>query len=75
MKAVVVTDEAVATTGMTLVERPDPNAAGNDIVTEVRAGGCIPGELAWPGTLTDRPGRDWVRSIPGHEVADRKERA
>jgi NADPH:quinone reductase-like Zn-dependent oxidoreductase len=69
MKAVVVTEEAAGTAGMTLSERPDPEATGNDVVVEVHASGFTPGELTWPGTWTDRFGRDRTPSIPGHEVA------
>jgi NADPH:quinone reductase-like Zn-dependent oxidoreductase len=69
MKAIVVTDAAAGTAGMTLVERPEPEAAGNDVVVEVHASGFTPGELSWPGTWTDRLGRDRRPSIPGHEVA------
>src|SRR5690349_16787375 len=69
MKAIVVTDEAAGTAGMALAERPEPKAAGNDVVVEVRASGFTPGELSWPGTWTDRLGRDRTPSIPGHEVA------
>ena len=32
MKAIVVTDQAAGTAGMTLVERPEPQAAINDVV-------------------------------------------
>jgi hypothetical protein len=32
MKAIVVTDQAAGTAGMTLVERPEPPAAINDVV-------------------------------------------
>ncbi|GAA5169602.1 NADP-dependent oxidoreductase [Pseudonocardia eucalypti] len=69
MKAIVVTDEAEGTAGMTLAERPEPVAAGNDVVVEVHASGFTPGELTWPGTWTDRLGRDRTPSIPGHELA------
>src|SRR3954454_15755405 len=69
MKAIVVTDEAAGTAGMTLVERPEPNAAGNDVVVQVHASGFTPGELTWTGTWTDRLGRDRTPSIPGHEAA------
>ncbi|MBB5790273.1 NADP-dependent oxidoreductase [Jiangella mangrovi] len=69
MKAIVVTDEAAGTAGMTLAERPEPQAAGNDVVVRVHASGFTPGELTWPGTWTDRLGRDRTPSIPGHEVA------
>jgi NADPH:quinone reductase-like Zn-dependent oxidoreductase len=69
VKAIVVTDEAAGTAGMTLAERPEPEAASNDVVVEVYASGFTPGELSWPGTWTDRSGRDRRPSIPGHEVA------
>jgi NADPH:quinone reductase-like Zn-dependent oxidoreductase len=69
MKAIVVTDQAAGTAGMTLAERPEPDAAVNDVVVQVYASGFTPGELTWRGTWTDRPGRDRTPSIPGHEVA------
>ena len=69
MKAVVVTDQAAGTAGMTLVERPEPQAAINDVVVQVQASGFVPTELAWPSTWTDRLGRDRTPSIPGHELA------
>jgi NADPH:quinone reductase-like Zn-dependent oxidoreductase len=69
MKAIVVTDQAAGTAGMTLVERPEPPAAINDVVVEVHASGFVPTELAWPSTWADRRGRDRTPSIPGHELA------
>jgi NADPH:quinone reductase-like Zn-dependent oxidoreductase len=69
MKAIVVTDQAAGTAGMTLVERPEPQAAGNDVLVEVHASGFTPGELTWPSNWTDRLGRDRIPSIPGHELA------
>ena len=69
MKAIVVRDEAAGTAGMTLVERPEPPAAINDVVVEVHASGFVPTEMAWPSTWTDRLGRDRTPSIPGHELA------
>jgi NADPH:quinone reductase-like Zn-dependent oxidoreductase len=69
MKAIVVTDQAAGTAGMTLVERPGPPAAINDVVVEVHASGFVPTEMAWPSTWTDRAGRDRTPSIPGHELA------
>jgi NADPH:quinone reductase-like Zn-dependent oxidoreductase len=69
MKAIVVTDQAAGPAGMTLVERPEPPAAINDVVVEVHASGFVPTELAWPSTWTDRRGRDRTPSIPGHELA------
>jgi len=69
MKAIVVTDQAAGTAGMALADRPEPEAAVNDVVVEVHGSGFTPGELTWPGTWTDRLGRDRTPSIPGHEVA------
>jgi NADPH:quinone reductase-like Zn-dependent oxidoreductase len=69
MKAIVVTDQSGGTAGMTLVERPAPPAAINDVVVEVHASGFVPTETAWPSTWTDRRGRDRTPSIPGHEMA------
>ena len=69
MKAIVVTDQAAGTAGMTLAERPEPQAAINDVVVQVHASGFVPTELAWPSTWTDRLGRDRTPSIPGHELA------
>ena len=69
MKAIVVTDQAAGTAGMTLAERPEPQAAGNDVLVEVHASGFTPGELTWPSNWTDRLGRDRTPSIPGHELA------
>src|SRR3954469_17398394 len=69
VKAIVVTDQAAGTAGMTLVERPDPPAAINDVVVEVHASGFVPTELTWPSTWTDRLGSDRTPSIPGHELA------
>src|SRR3954449_1169654 len=69
MKAIVVTDEAAGTGGMTLVERPEPPAAINDVVVEVHASGFVPTEMEWSSTWTDRRGRDRTPSIPGHELA------
>src|SRR6266699_1971259 len=69
VKAIVVTDEAAGTAGMTLVERPEPEPAINDVVVQVHASGFTSGELTWPSTWTDRLGRDRTPSIPGHELA------
>jgi NADPH:quinone reductase-like Zn-dependent oxidoreductase len=69
MKAIVVTDPAVGTAGMTLVERPEPQASINDVVVQVHAAGFVNTELTWPSTSTDRGGRPRTPSIPGHELA------
>src|SRR3546814_31081 len=54
---------------LTLVERPEPQAAINDVIVQVHASGFVPTEMAWPSTWTDRLGRDRTPSIPGHELA------
>src|SRR5438094_5517052 len=69
MKAIVVTDRAAGRGGMTLVERPEPRAAIDDVVVQVHASGFVPTEMAWPSTWTDSPDRDRTPSIPGHELA------
>jgi NADPH:quinone reductase-like Zn-dependent oxidoreductase len=69
MKAIVVTDEAAGTAGMTLAERPEPQAAINDVIVEIYASGFVSTELAWPSTWTDRRDLDRTPSIPGHELA------
>jgi NADPH:quinone reductase-like Zn-dependent oxidoreductase len=69
MKAIVVTDQAAGTAGMKLVERPEPEAAINDVVVQIHASGFTSGELTWPSTWTDRLGRDRTPVIPGQELA------
>jgi NADPH:quinone reductase-like Zn-dependent oxidoreductase len=69
MNAIVVTEETAGVAGMTLVQRPQPVAALNDVIVEVHSSGWTPGELTWPSTWTDRLGRDRTPSIPGHELA------
>ena len=69
MKAIVVKDEAAGTAGMTLVERPEPEPAINDVAVQVHASGFTSGELTWPSTWSDRDGRDRTPLIPGQELA------
>jgi NADPH:quinone reductase-like Zn-dependent oxidoreductase len=69
MKAIIVTDQAAGTAGMTLMERPAPQAAINDVVVQVHASGFVGTELTWPSTWTDRRDRNRTPSIPGHELA------
>jgi NADPH:quinone reductase-like Zn-dependent oxidoreductase len=69
MKAIVVTDQSTGTAGMTLVDRPEPTAAINDVIVQIHASGFVSTELQWPSTWTDRAGRDRTPSIPGHELA------
>ncbi|MDL2407065.1 NADP-dependent oxidoreductase [Rhizobium calliandrae] len=69
MKAIVVTDQAAGTAGMTLLEQPEPQPAINDVVVQVHASGFTWDELTWPSTWTDRLGRDRTPVIPGQELA------
>src|SRR3954469_25624136 len=69
MKAVVVTDQGAGTAGMKLVERPEPQAAINEVLVQGHASGFTWDELTWSPTWTDRLDRDRTPSIPGHELA------
>ncbi|MFJ4686662.1 NADP-dependent oxidoreductase [Streptomyces sp. NPDC088789] len=71
MRAITVQDRDAGVRGLTLTltERPYPHAAENDVVVRVHAAGFTPGELTWPGTWTDRAGRDRTPSVPGHELS------
>ena len=69
MEAIVVTDQAAGLAGMTLVQRPEPPAAINDVIVRIHASGFVPTEMAWPSTWTDRRDRDRTPSIPGQELA------
>ena len=69
MKAVVVTNQAAGTAGMTLAERPVPQPSINDVLVQIHASGFVNTELEWPSSWTDRLGRDRTPTIPGHELA------
>src|SRR6201992_1503533 len=69
MKAIVVTDQAAGTAGMKWVERPEPQAAINDVIVRIHASGFVPTEMEWPSTWVDRAGRNRTPSIPGHALA------
>src|SRR2546429_3309178 len=69
MKAIVAADQAAGMAGVKLVQRPEPQAAINDVVVQIHASGFTGDELTWPSTWTDRVGRDRTPSIPGHELA------
>ncbi len=69
MRAIIAGDRAAGIDGLALADVPYPHAAENDVIVEVHAAGFTPGELDWPGTWTDRAGRDRTPSIPGHEVS------
>ena len=55
MKAIVVTDQAAGTAGMKLAERPEPQAAINDVVVQVDASEFV--ELADVALDLDRSPR------------------
>src|SRR5204862_2224769 len=54
MQTIVVTDQAAGTAGVKLVERPEPQAAINDVVVQIYASAFTGDELTWPSTWTDR---------------------
>ncbi|MFI6920271.1 NADP-dependent oxidoreductase [Nonomuraea spiralis] len=54
---------------LVLEDAPMPYGATGDVVVRVHAAGFVPDELDWPGTWTDRAGRDRAPSVPAHEVA------
>ncbi|MER6503062.1 NADP-dependent oxidoreductase [Streptomyces sp. NPDC001455] len=70
MRAITVRDRDAGIAGLSLTDdMPYPHAAENDVVVRVHAAGFTPGELEWPGTWTDRAGRDRTPSVPGHELS------
>jgi NADPH:quinone reductase-like Zn-dependent oxidoreductase len=69
MQAIIARDRVAGIAGLALADVPYPYAAENDVIVQVRAAGFTPGELDWPGTWTDRAGRDRTPTIPGHEVS------
>ena len=69
MQAITVQDRDAGLAGLTLSEAPYPHMAENEVIVRVHAAGFTPGELDWPGTWSDRAGRDRTPSVPGHEVS------
>ncbi|MFC7110323.1 NADP-dependent oxidoreductase [Nonomuraea rubra] len=69
MQAITARDRAAGPAGLSLTEEPYPHAAENDVIVRVHAAGFTRGELDWPGTWSDRAGRDRTPSVPGHEVS------
>src|SRR5262245_25117728 len=69
MQAITVSDREAGVAGLSLTDLPYPEAASNDVVVRVHAAGFTPGELDWPGTWTDRTGRDRTPSVPGHDLS------
>jgi NADPH:quinone reductase-like Zn-dependent oxidoreductase len=69
MKVIILTDQAAGLAGMKLAERPEPQAAINDVIVRIHASGFFPTEMEWPSTWPDRLDRDQMPSILGHELA------
>jgi NADPH:quinone reductase-like Zn-dependent oxidoreductase len=69
VRAIIVTDRSAGTAGMKLVQRPESEAAINDVFVKIHASGFVGTELGWPSTWTDRLDRDRTPTIPGHELA------
>jgi len=69
MRAITVSDREADGHGLSLTELPYPRAAENDVIVQVHAAGFLRGELDWPGTWTDRAGRDRTPSVLGHELS------
>ncbi|RKT88005.1 NADPH:quinone reductase [Saccharopolyspora antimicrobica] len=69
MQSITVRDRDAGAAGLSLTDMPYPHAAENDVIVRVHAAGFTPGELDWPGTWTDRAGRDRTPSVPGHELS------
>jgi NADPH:quinone reductase-like Zn-dependent oxidoreductase len=65
MQAIAVRDRDAGLAGLSLTDLPYPHAAENDVIVRVHAAGFTRGELAWPGTWTDRGGRDRTPSVLG----------
>jgi NADPH:quinone reductase-like Zn-dependent oxidoreductase len=69
MRAITATDRSAGVGGLSLTDLPYPHAAENDVIVQVHAAGFTRGELDWPGTWTDRAGRDRTPTVPGHELS------
>ncbi|WP_328862040.1 NADP-dependent oxidoreductase [Streptomyces sp. NBC_00306] len=69
MQAITVRDRDAGLGGLSLTDMPHPHAAENDVIVKVHTAGFTSGELDWPGTWTDRAGRDRTPSVPGHELS------
>ena len=69
VQAITIRDRAAGAAGLMLSDIRRPHAAENDVIVRVYAAGFTPGELDWPGTWTDRAGRDRAPSVPGHELS------
>src|SRR6266508_2182774 len=69
MQAIAARDRAAGVGGLSLTELPYPRADTNDVTVRVHAASFTHDELDWPGTWSDRAGRDRTPSVPGHELS------
>lgn len=69
MRAITAPSRDAGAAGLSPAQLSYPHAAENDVIVQVHAAGFTPGELDWPGTWTDRAGRDRTPSVPGHELS------
>ncbi|MFC4609065.1 NADP-dependent oxidoreductase [Streptomyces maoxianensis] len=69
MQAIAVRDRSAGVAGLALTDMPYPHTSENDVIVRVHAAGFTPGELDWPGTWSDRAGRDRTPSVLGHELS------
>ncbi len=69
MRALVTRDRQAGASGLALEDMPYPHMAEGDVIVRVHAASFTPDELSWPGTWTDRAGRDRAPTIPGHEMS------
>jgi hypothetical protein len=73
--AITVRDRSAGIGGLSVTHVPYPDVAENDVVGRVHAAGFTPGELSWPGTWSDRAGRDRTPSMPRTRAIGRRCRA
>jgi NADPH:quinone reductase-like Zn-dependent oxidoreductase len=69
VRAITARDRSAGAAGLTLSDIPHPHMAENDVIVRVHAAGFTRMELDWPGTWSDRAGRDRAPSVPGHELS------
>src|SRR5689334_24299095 len=69
MRALVARDRQAGISGLSVEDMPYPRMAEGDVIVAVHAASFTPDELNWPGTWTDRAGRDRSPTIPGHELS------
>ncbi|MBO0851302.1 MAG: NADP-dependent oxidoreductase, partial [Pseudonocardia sp.] len=69
MRAITALSRDSGAAGLSPAQLSYPHAGENDVIVQVHAAGFTPGELDWPGTWTDRAGRDRTPSVPGHDLS------